>query len=194
MRPVISATSLRECEEKCAAILWRRGGNTGGDDVVACHDAADFGEVGWVVGAEDAGEFEEVLRAEEAGRKKADDASGGLLIVEVGVDGSARDVELLAGMKGEAALVDEPGSDAVHGKDGFVGFAVKVSEVEMSVRRDDELEEVRSAVGLMMALEKGDGEFADFDGVVHRSLSRLDETDGFSGLLVYDTDFGKRLR
>src|SRR5271170_4670228 len=184
MRLAISATSLRQSEEDCSLIWDGRRGNGGWDDVVARHDTADIGEVRRVFGTVGGGELAEVLGTEEAWGEQADDAGGGLLVVEAGVDGAAWDVELLARVKGDAALIDDPGSDAVHGEDGFVGDAVQVRDVELGVRRDDELEEVGGALGLVATLEKGDAEFADLDGLVHRTLSRLDEEDDFGDHLV----------
>jgi hypothetical protein len=118
---------------------------------------------------EGGGEFAEVLGAKQAWGEQADDACRGLLVVDTGVDGPVRDVELLARVNGNATFVDGPGGDAVHAEDGFVGDAMQVRDVDMSVWRDEELEEVSGAVGLVMALEKGDGEFADLDGFVHRT-------------------------
>lgn len=83
------------------------------------------------------------------------------------MNGAVRDVELLAWVKSDALLLDDPGGDAVHAEDDFVGDAVQVGDVEMSVWLDEELEEVGRALGLVMALEEGDAEFADLDGLVH---------------------------
>src|SRR6201996_4476062 len=145
MRLAISATSLREYEGKCAPILNGRDGKTGRDDIVAGHDAADIGEVGRIFGTECSGDLEEILWAENAGGEKADNAGCGLLVIEAGVDGAVWDVKLLVRVKDDAALVDGPGGDAVHGKDGFVGDAMQVRDVELRVRRDDELEDVSGA-------------------------------------------------
>lgn len=72
-----------------------RGRNGCWDDVVSRHDTADKGEVRRVFGFEDGGDLEEVLGTEETRREQADDAGGGLLVVEAGVNGAAGDVEFL---------------------------------------------------------------------------------------------------
>jgi hypothetical protein len=172
-------------------ICDERGRNGGRDDVVARHDTADKGEVGRVFGFEDGGDFEEVLGTEAAWREQADDPGGGLLVVEAGVDGTAGDVELLVRVKGDAALADGPGGDAVHAEDGFVGDAVQMRDADMRVWRDEELEEVGGALGFMVALEKGDAEFADLDGFVHRTPFPSRGENAFGDLFVRTRIWGK---
>jgi hypothetical protein len=175
---------------------WGRNG--GWDDVVARHDCTDEGEVGRVFGTEGGGDLMEVLGTEKARGEEADDASGGVLVVEARVDGAVRDVKLLARVKSGATVTDDPGGDAVHAEDGFVGDAVQVGNVVMGVRGDDDFEEVRGAVSLMTALEKGDAEFAYLDGSVHRTPFPSRRENAFGDLLIRTRSwrkcYGERVR
>ena len=168
---------------------WGRNG--GWDDVVARHDAADIGEVWRVFDTEGGRDLVEVLRTEEARREQADDAGGGLLVVYAGVDCAVRDVELLTRVKGDAAFIDDPCGDSVHAEDGFVGDAVQMWDVEMSVWRDEEFEEVSGAMGLVMALEKGDAEFPDLNGFVHKTPFPSGGARRLLGPLIRTRSWGK---
>jgi hypothetical protein len=150
----------------------------GGDDSVAGHDCGYAGDVDWAFGVDGGGEVAEVLRAHEAGGEDAHHARGGFVQVGVAVRDAARDVKLLAGADLMLLAVEGPGGDAVDADDGFVVVAMEMSDVEIGLRRDGQLEEVEFAVGFVAALEKRDAQVADANGLVHERVF-LYKTDDY---------------